>query len=107
MNNSLNGVKIRFFSEKNDVKEIRVICHFGYLNEKYVDIQDRTYAILNINQAKEARIYQKLSPTASFFSIGGYPELGKFNAIPGKYYEIRYYKKGFLWNAVAREVAPF
>ncbi len=107
MGSGLNGVKIRFFSEKNDVKEIRVICHYGYLNDRYVDLQDRTYAILNIAEANEVKIYQKLSPVASFFSVGGYPELGKFNAVPGRYYEIRYCRSGLFWKAIAKEVAPF
>lgn len=102
MGNVMNGIKVYFISEKDDVNEIRLTY-----NRKYTDLQNGTYAIANIQGTQKVYIYQKLSPLASFFSIGGYPLLGEFEARQGCYYEIRYCKKTFLWSAVAREVSPF
>lgn len=102
MGNVMNGIKVYFISERNDVKEIR-LCY----QNKYTDLQNGTYAFADIKGTQKVYIYQKLSPLASFLSIGGYPLLGEFEARQGAYYEIRYCKKMMLWSAVAREVSPF
>lgn len=104
MGTVMNGIKVYFVSEKNDIKEIRLTYHNG---KKYADLSNGTYAVVNIQGTQRIHIYQKLSPMASFFSIGGYPLLGEFDARQGCYYEIRYRKQGLLWKAVAREVGPF
>lgn len=102
MGNVTNGVKVCFISERDDVNEIRLTY-----NKKYTDLQNGTYAIADIKGAQKVYIYQKLSPLASFFSIGGYPLLGEFEARQGCCYEIRYRKKMLFWSAVVREVSPF
>ena len=104
MRTNTSSIKAYFVSERDDVNEIR-LCYSN--DRKYVDLQSGTYAIVDIQKTQKVNVYQKLSPLTSFFSIGGYPLLGNFNASPGGFYEIRYCKKGLFWKAVVSEVGPF
>lgn len=100
------SIKVRFISEHDNVEEIRL----SYRNsggKKYIDLQNRTYAIIDIDNFQNITVLNKLSPVESFFSIGGCPELGNFNARPGAYYEIRWHRKTILLGLDVKEVSPF